>query len=100
MKFSTVFLAALGLITSAAAAPGAVTKKSALGEKIKADIEATFRMQFLFPIDLTLHHRHAPRSAHSSGNGMAKMTPLRKKRDPHMSTTEKEKVEAFASLAI
>ncbi|KAH7398370.1 hypothetical protein BKA66DRAFT_565980 [Pyrenochaeta sp. MPI-SDFR-AT-0127] len=43
MKFSTVFLAALGLITSAAAAPAAITKKSALGEKIKADIEASSR---------------------------------------------------------
>ena len=50
MKFSTVFLAALGLIASAAAAPAALTKKDALGEKIQADIEASSHLQFLFQL--------------------------------------------------
>ncbi|KAK7193003.1 hypothetical protein DPSP01_005214 [Paraphaeosphaeria sporulosa] len=39
MKFTTVFLAVLGL-AAAAPAPAVVTKKNALGDRIKADIEA------------------------------------------------------------
>lgn len=38
MKLATVFLAVLGL---AAAAPAAVIKKNALGDRIKADIEVS-----------------------------------------------------------